>query len=38
MKNDSNYIFKATQQASKATDYLLSFVGKTEAVLEELAV
>jgi antirestriction protein ArdC len=38
MKNDSNYIFKATQQASKATDYLLSFVGKTEAVLEEVAV
>jgi antirestriction protein ArdC len=37
MKNDSNYIFKATQQASKATDYLLSFVGKTEAVLEEVA-
>jgi len=37
MKNDSNYIFKATQQASKATDYLLSFVGKTEAVLEEAA-
>ena len=38
MKNDSNYIFKATQQASKATDYLLSFVGNTEAVLEEVAV
>ena len=38
MKNDSNYIFKATQQASKSTGYLLGFVGKTEAVLEELAV
>ena len=38
MKNDSNYIFKATQQASKATDHLLSFVEKTEAVLEEVAV
>jgi antirestriction protein ArdC len=32
MKGDRNYIFKAAKQASKATDYLLAFVKKPEAV------
>ena len=26
MRNDSNYLFKASRQASKVCDYLLSFV------------
>jgi antirestriction protein ArdC len=30
LKNDRNYIFKASKQASKVTDYLLSFVTKPE--------
>ena len=30
MKGDRNYIFKAAKQASKATDYLLSFVKQPE--------
>ena len=32
MKNDPAYIFKASTQASKVADYLLSFVKKEEAV------
>lgn len=35
MKNDPSYIFKASTQASKVTDYLLSFV--QEPVEEEIA-
>ena len=30
LKNDRNYIFKAAKQASKVTDYLLSFVKTPE--------
>jgi antirestriction protein ArdC len=30
MKNDSNFIFKAAKQASKVTDFLLSFVRQPE--------
>lgn len=30
LKNDRNFIFKAAKQASKVTDYLLSFVKKPE--------
>lgn len=30
MKNDANYIFKASRQASKVTDFLLSFVKQPE--------
>ena len=30
MKNDANYIFKASRQASKVCDFLLSFVKQTE--------
>ena len=32
MKNDPGYIFKASSQASKVADYLLSFVRKEETV------
>jgi len=32
MKNDSKYIFRASAQASKAVDYLLSFSRKPESV------
>jgi len=32
LKNDRNYIFKAAKQASKVTDFLLSFVKKPELV------
>ena len=35
MKADPSYIFKASTQASKATDYLLSLVKKEEAVVAE---
>ena len=35
MKADPSYIFKASTQASKATDYLLSFVRKPEPVAAE---
>ncbi len=30
LKNNRNYIFKAAKQASKVTDYLLSFAKKAE--------
>jgi antirestriction protein ArdC len=30
MKEDSNFIFKASRQASKVCDFLLSFVKQTE--------
>ena len=30
MKDDANYIFKASRQASKVCDFLLSFVKQTE--------
>ena len=32
LKNDRNYIFKASRQASKVTDFLLGFVKKPEPV------
>jgi antirestriction protein ArdC len=31
MRNDPNYIFKASRQASKVCDFLLSFVRQNEA-------
>lgn len=34
MRADSNYIFKASTQASKTADYLLSFVKQAEATAE----
>jgi antirestriction protein ArdC len=33
LKGDRNYIFKASKQASKATDFLLGFVKKPEPVM-----
>ncbi len=32
LKNDRNYVFRAAKQASKVTDFLLSFVKQPEAV------
>ena len=37
MKADASYIFKASTQASKVTDFLLSFVKKEEPVAAEAA-
>lgn len=37
MKGDSSFIFKASTQASKVTDFLLSFVRKEQAATEEVA-
>ena len=34
MKNDPNFIFKAAKQASKVTDFLLSFVRQPETKVE----
>jgi antirestriction protein ArdC len=38
MKSDPSYIFKASTQASKAADYLLSFVRKEETVTVVMSV
>jgi antirestriction protein ArdC len=32
MKGDPSYVFKASTQASKATDYLLAFVRQEQSV------
>jgi antirestriction protein ArdC len=37
MRSDSSYVFKASQQASKVTDYLLAFAKRAEPSLEEVA-
>jgi antirestriction protein ArdC len=37
MRGDPSYIFKASTQASKATDFLLSLVKKEESVAAEAA-
>jgi antirestriction protein ArdC len=37
MRGDHTYIFRAATQASKVTDYLLSFSRKPEEVLEPVA-
>lgn len=35
MKNDANWIFKASQQASKVTDYLLAFIQPADTPADE---
>ena len=37
MKEDSNFIFKASSLASKTSDFLVSFVRPNEAVADEVA-